>query len=113
VYVAYDDLCFLVLHPDAPAGEGWKRRRNGYVYAPGKGHPDGLRKLRVRSGPERRARAQVKSKGDLIDFPLLPIPPDTPVLTQLYNSAGTCWSNEFGLEPRKNTLKRFRDRSDN
>ena len=113
VYVAYDDLCFLVMHPDAPAGPGWSRRRNGYTYKPGKNHPDGLRKLRVRSGPDRKARAKVKSKGDLFDFPLLPLPPGTPVLTQLYNSNGTCWSNEFGAEPRKNTSKRFRDRSDN
>lgn len=114
VYVAYDNLCLLVLHPDAPAGGGWSRRRNGYVYRSGKGeHPDGLRKLRVRTGADHRARAKVKSKGDLIDFPLLPFPPGTPVLAQLYNSNGTCWSNEFGAEPRKNTLKRFRDKSEN
>ena len=114
VYVAYENLCFLVLHPDAPAGEGWSRRGNGFVYRARKGsHPDGLRKLRVRTGSDYRARAKVKSKGELFDFPLLPIPPGTPVLTQLYNSNGTCWSNEFGTEPRKNTVKRFRDKSEN
>ncbi|MGI9433141.1 MAG: hypothetical protein ACR2PQ_13050 [Myxococcota bacterium] len=113
VYVSYGDICFLVLHPDAPAGPGWSRRRNGYAYKPGKNHPDGLRKLRVRSGPDQRARAQVKSKGSIVDFPLLPIPPDAPVLTQLYNSNGTCWSNEFGFEPRENSGKRFKDQSEN
>ena len=114
VYVAYDDLCFLVFHPDMPAGEGWSRRRNGYVYRAAKGaHPDGIRKLRVRSGPDYRARAQAKSKGTIVEIPLLPFPEGTPMLAQLYNSEGTCWSNEFGAEPRRNSAKRFRDRSEN
>jgi hypothetical protein len=113
IYIAYGDSCFLTFHPDAPAGEGWSRRRNGYAYKPGRGeHPDGLRKLRVRSGPDRKVSSKVKSKGDLVDFALLPFPEGTPVLAQLYNSEGACWSTEFGQLPRKNTIKKFRDRSE-
>jgi hypothetical protein len=113
VYVEAADVCWLVLHPDALAGPGWKARRNGFVFKAKKGaHEDGLRKLRLRSGPDRKARIQLKGKGPLLELRALPVPSDAHVLVQLYNGANQCWSTEFGDAPLADDAKRFKDRSD-
>jgi hypothetical protein len=113
VYVEAADVCWLVLHPDALAGSGWKARRNGFVFKAKKGaHEDGLRKLRLRSGPDRKARLQLKGKGPLLELRALPVPSDANVLVQLYNGEGQCWSTEFGDAPLADDAKRFKDRSD-
>jgi hypothetical protein len=113
VYVEANDVCWLVLHPDALAGPGWKARRNGFVFKARKGaHEDGLRKLRLRSGPDRKARLQLKGKGPLLELRALPVPSDANVLVQLYNGENQCWSTEFGEAPLAADARRFKDRSD-
>ena len=113
VYVEVQDVCWLVLHPDALAGTGWKAKRKGYVFKAKKGrHEDGLRKLRLRSGPDRKARLLLTGKGPLLDLRALPVPDGASILVQLYNGAGQCWSTEFGAAPMKDDAKRFKDRSD-
>jgi hypothetical protein len=113
VYVEIAGVCWLMLHPDALAGVGWKARKNGFVFKMKRGkHPEGLRKVRVRSGADRKVRMVVKGKGDLLDLRTLPIPAGGSVLVQLYNGVDRCWSTEFGVTPLLNTPKRFKDRSD-
>ena len=113
VYVEVNDVCWLVLHPDALAGEGWSARKNGFRFRMKKGlHPAGLRNLRLRSGPDRKARIALRGSGEALGLRALPIPDDAAVLVQLYNDAGQCWSTEFGQEPEQATPLRFRDRSD-
>ena len=113
VYVEVADVCWLVLHPDALAGPGWKARRKGYVFKAKKGkHEDGLRKLRLRTGADGKARLQLKGKGPLLDLRALPVPDDAAILVQLYNGANQCWSTEFGDAPQKSDGKRFKDLSD-
>jgi hypothetical protein len=113
VYVEVGGVCWLVLHPDALAGEGWSARKSGFLFKRKKGaHPDGLRSLRLRPGPERKARIALRGAGEGLGLRALPIPDDAAVLVQLYNEAGQCWSTEFGQEPLQTTPRRFRDRSD-
>jgi hypothetical protein len=113
VYVEVAGVCWLVLHPDALAGPGWKARRNGFTYKwkPGV-HPEGLRKVRLRTGPDRKSRVIVKGKGELLELRTLPMPQGAHILTQLYSSAGQCWSTEFGVAPQIDSEKRYKDRSD-
>lgn len=113
VYVEVGGVCWLVLHPDVAAGEGWSARPNGFRFLMKKGaHPDGLRSLRLRTGPDRKARVALRGGGEGLGLRALPIPEDAAVLVQLYNEAGQCWSTEFGQEPLQTTPRRFRDRSD-
>jgi hypothetical protein len=113
VYVEANDVCWLVLHPDALAGPGWKARRKGFLFKAKKGaHEDGLRKLRLRSGPDRKARLQLKGKGPRLELRALPVPSGANVLVQLYNGENQCWSTEFGDAPLADDAKRFKDRSD-
>ena len=113
LYVEVAGVCWLVLHPDALAGPGWQARRNGYVFKAKKGqHEDGLRKVRLRTGADGKARLQVKGKGALLDLRALPVPADASILVQLYNGADQCWSTEFGDAPLADDAKRFKDRSD-
>jgi hypothetical protein len=113
VYVEVEGTCWLILHPDALAGAGWKARRNGFRFKMKKGeHPEGLRAIRLRTGADGKARIQVKGKGELLDLRALPMPDDAHVLVQLYNGEDRCWSTEFGIEPKKSTQRRFKDLSD-
>jgi hypothetical protein len=113
VYVEVGGVCWLVLHPDALAGEGWQARRNGFRFRMKKGvHPDGLRNLRLRTGADGKARVALRGGGEGLGLRALPVPRDASVLVQLYNGAGQCWSTEFGQEPAQTTPRRFRDRSD-
>lgn len=113
VYVAVGDQCWLILHPDAVAGPGWKARKNGFAFKAKRGvHPEGLRKLRLRSGPDRKSRVVVKGKGELLDLRALPLPANSEILVQLYNGEDRCWSTEFGVDPLVDTEKRYKDRSD-
>lgn len=113
VYVAVADQCWLILHPDALAGPGWKARKNGFAFKAKRGqHPEGLRKVRLRSGPDRKARVIVKGKGELLDLRALPVPATASILVQLYNGANQCWSTEFGADPLVDTEKRYKDHSD-
>jgi hypothetical protein len=113
LYLAFDDVCWLFLHPDALAGAGWVAKRNGFQFKARRGeHPDGLRRIRLRWGRDRKTRLKVKGKGELLGLDLPPFPPGAEILVQLYNSEGECWSTEFGEEPARNDQKRFKDRSD-
>jgi|GEM_PF-3588297 len=113
VYVEAGDVCWLVLHPDALAGSGWAARRNGFRFRMKKGlHPEGLRRLRLRTGADGKARIVLRGGGEQLGLRALPLPDGAAVLVQLYNGIGQCWSTEFGQEPAQTTPKRFRDRSD-
>jgi hypothetical protein len=113
VYLAFQDLCWLILHPDALAGDGWVARRNGFKFKMrGTSHAEGLRKARLRWGSDRKARIQVKGKGELLGLDLPPFPADAEILVQLHNSAGQCWSTEFGEDPGRSTTRKWKDRSD-
>jgi hypothetical protein len=112
VYVEVNGVCWLVLHPDALAGDGWTAKRDGFRFRAKKGqHPDGLQKLRVRSGPDGKTRMVLRGRGRALGLRALPIPGDAAVLVQLYNDAGQCWSTEFGQDAVQSPT-RFRDRSD-
>jgi hypothetical protein len=113
VYVAVADVCWLVLHPDALAGEGWQARKSGFAFKRKRGqHAEGLRKLRLRPGPDRKTRIALRGKGDLLDLRALPVPDGARVLVQLYNGLDRCWSTEFGDSPLRADARRFKDRSD-
>lgn len=113
VYVEVAGSCSLILHPDAAAGSGWKRRHRGFAFKAKAGvHPDGIRKLRLRTGKNGRGRIVVKGKGPLLDLEALPMPEGASILVQLYNDEDQCWSTEFGAAPLIDTDRRYKDRSD-
>ena len=102
----------LIADPEAPAGEGWKARRNGFRYKqPDGANPDGLRKIRLRAGEDGKSRIAVKGKGALLVLPTLPIAEDDAVVVQLHNSTGACWEASFDA-PRENTSTLYRSRGE-
>lgn len=113
VYVESGGACNLVVHPDALAGKGWRKRRNGYEFlAPPGGNPNGIRRIRLRTGADGKSQVLIRGKGDLLGLEALPLPADAAVLVQLHNGADRCWSTEFGQTPVEQTDRRFRDRND-
>jgi hypothetical protein len=100
----------LIADPLAPAGEGWKAKRNGFRYKQrADANADGLRKIRLRAGPDGKSRIAVKGKGELLALPALPIAEDDALMVQLHNGAGACWEASFDA-PRANTSTLYRSR---
>jgi hypothetical protein len=113
VYVESGGACNLVVHPDALAGAGWRKRANGFEFvAPAGGNPNGIRRIRLRTGADGRSQVLIRGKGDLLGLEALPLPADAAILVQLHNGADRCWSTEFGQTPLEQTERRFKDRND-
>jgi hypothetical protein len=113
VYVEVEGVCDLVIHPDALTGAGWRKRANGFEFvAPPGMNPDGIRRIRLRTGAMGRSSVLIRGKGDLLGLEALPIPADASILVQLHNGADRCWSAEFGQAPVEQTDRRFKDLSD-
>ena len=72
------------------------------------GAPDGIRKAKLKTGPDGIAKVSVAGKG--LPLPALPLSQSPRVVAQLVNTAGTCWSAEFRNSPRQNNRRKFKDR---
>jgi hypothetical protein len=114
VYVEVAGVCTLVVHPDGLPGTGWRKRKNGFEFLapPGQVNPNGVRRIRLRTGAAGRSQVLLRGKGDLLGLEALPMPADAAVLVQLHNGADRCWSAEFGAGPIEQTERRFNDLSD-
>jgi hypothetical protein len=114
IYVEVGGACTLVVHPDALAGTGWQKRRNGFAFtAPDFAtNPNGIRRVRLRTGPAGKSSVLIRGRGDLLGLEALPLPDGASLLVQLHNGADRCWSTEFGQPPFERTDRRFKDRSD-
>ena len=113
VYVESGGVCNLVVHPDALAGAGWRKRRNGFEFiAPAGGNPNGVRRIRLRAGAAGKSGILIRGKGDLLGLEAFPLPDDAAILVQLHNGADRCWSTEFGQGEVERSDRRFKDRND-
>ena len=95
-----------------PTEACWKSTTPGFNYGDKEKTPDGLQKLRLRSGIAGKSRITVKGKGLLLDLPDLGTF-DESVEVQVHNTAGTiCWGATFTppfLEQDATSLKALSD----
>jgi hypothetical protein len=91
--------CWRELTGSGPPIEYFHRQTNA----------DGLVRLRLAPGPDGKARAAVLAKGVNLDLPAQPLA--APIVAQIQNSLGECWSSRFQDFVQKNDGKKFVARS--
>jgi hypothetical protein len=89
----------------------WRMNRTGtkYLYRNPELTPDGMLRLDLISGPDRKARLVAVAKGARAGIPALPLQQNSRVVAQIVNDLGTCWSVEFQAPARVNSTGKFRD----
>jgi hypothetical protein len=108
----------LLFEATIPAGSQcrdescWRPTRGGgWIYRDAAGGNDGLTRLVLRPGVDRKAEILVRGHGRNLPLPALPLAASPIVQPQATN--GSCWTSSFGLEDvRRNDATRFRAVSD-
>jgi cysteine-rich repeat protein len=72
--------------------------------------PDGVKSVKIKTGPAGKASIGLKAKGDRLTLPDLPLVQDPSVTVQLRNDAGACWETVHGAPALKNQPDRFLDK---
>jgi hypothetical protein len=93
----------------------WAAKGSGFLYKDKGLTNDGIMTLKLKAGPDGKAKVSVKGKGANLPVPT-PVDPglfaqDTAVIVQLVNSSGTCWEGDFGAPATSNSSKGFKDKS--
>ena len=83
----------MLVNAAAPAGSKWSSRGSGYRYRDTSASPDGVQKITLRAGADRRAKIVVKGAGSMLDVASLPA--GLPVTVQLKASNGKCWDAPY------------------
>jgi len=90
----------------------WKRLSDkGFRYKDLIGAFGGVQKIILKSGDTGKAKALVKSRGDQIEMPPIPIPQEPSVVVQLVNGEGQCWDAAYTAPADGNDIRGFRDRT--
>ncbi len=94
-----EDAATLELEVRAPAGADWKVSSSGAKFKSKSGAPDGIRKLKIKTGADGKAKISLKAAGaELEDSPVgLPATPlALPLEVQLQSATGSCWAVRYG-----------------
>jgi len=89
----------LQLRAEIPAGGTcgtrpcWKPTATGFGYGDRQRTPNGVEKLKLVAGAEKKSMVQVKASGPNLLVPRLPLNP--PLTVQLRATNGSCWSSTF------------------
>jgi hypothetical protein len=99
----------LVADPFVPAGAGWAAKKGGFRYKAAAGaNADGVRRVRLRAGPDGKTRLKLRAKGAAVEKPALPLAEGDTAVVQLHNSLGACWETGFDEAPRANDARTLR-----
>jgi hypothetical protein len=103
--------------PDGDCGGRpcWRETSTQFTYRSRDRLPGGRRRastvrLRLKEGPDGKARIVAQGHGPTID--LAPLPATQPVLVQIKNSNGKCWEATYSAPARRNTPGQFSDKND-
>jgi len=83
----------MLVDAAAPAGGKWSSTGSGFRYLDTSASPDGVRKITLRAGADRKAKIIVKGGGSMLD--VAPLPAGLPVTAQLKASNGKCWGAPY------------------
>jgi len=117
----FDCAGHTIARAGAPPGQDcggrpcWKGTSTQFTYRsrdhlPGGGRRPSRVTLRLREGPDGKARIVAQGTGPTID--LSPLPATQPVIVQIKNSEGKCWEATYSAPARKNTAGQFYDKND-
>ena len=101
----------LSMEAVVPPGSSWKATgEKGFKYKDKDGSPDGIGKVKLKSGEAGQAKLSVAGKGSNLDLPDLPVDESGPVIVQLNNDAsGACWEDAYaGEDVSRNDADRFK-----
>jgi hypothetical protein len=105
LYEERDGVPTLLVAATVPSGAGWKATEKGFRYRSASGAPDGVRRLQLKSGAPGKASIALTGRG--MALPPLPLPQSGPVVVQLANSEGSCWTAAFPPPAKRNDDTRF------
>lgn len=100
----------LVMSVHVPGRARWQNTGEGFKYRDGTRANDGIQMLRLKPGPDGKAKILIKGKGTRLPMPSLPLAQDSKVTVQFGNDA-VCWDAEF-TSPATDDPEQFKDRSD-
>jgi hypothetical protein len=107
LYDEHEGVPYLALAASAPAGADWSSKPTGFRYARNDGAPDGLRRLKLRTGGDGEARVLVM--GSQVGLPTLPLAQDPKLVVQVASEVG-CFESVFFNTAKRNDARKFRDR---
>ena len=91
----------------------WKSTRSGFKYVNKDTAADGVLNVVLVEGtvPD-KAKIIFRAKGELVQFPGMPLTAPTKVTVQLKNSDGQCWEAVYSDPPQRNRSDLFKDHAD-
>lgn len=89
----------------------WRETGAGFRYKDRAAANDGIKNVRLRAGPDAKAKIVVRAKGGAVDLPPA-FPLSQPVTVQLVNSVDGCWEAVYSAPAVRNEQDAFRDRAD-
>lgn len=90
----------------AGAAPCWEATRGGFKFVDRDGGSDGIVHLTLKTGIAGKASVSLKGKGT--HLPDVALSPALPVIVQLANEQGTCWSTTYSDPPRKSDATQFK-----
>ena len=115
----YDTSGAVVFAARVPAGGAcgtrkpkpcWKETTSGFSYENTALTPNGILRLVLHAGDDKKARIGVQGRGPLLALPRLPLAP--PVTVQLERVDGACWAAEYDHSIGKNDTGTLKGRGD-
>jgi cysteine-rich repeat protein len=85
---------------------------SGFKYADKGLDPDGGLKLQLKEGALEKAKIMFSGQGPLLDMPTDLTSLTLPIVVQLHNSDGVCWTTTFSGPPTKQTVDSFKAKAD-
>jgi hypothetical protein len=98
----------LVMENHVLPGNGWKVSASGIQYKDRVGSPDGVGKVKMKAGPDGKAKVLVKAKGAATGLAPMPLSLDDKVTVQFLNNSGGCWQSDFGAPASRNNPALFK-----
>jgi cysteine-rich repeat protein len=91
----------------------WKASGStGYKYNDKALTPDGTQKMSLKAGALAKAKIQLAGRGVNLDMPADLSTLVQPIVVQLSNSNGVCWTTTFSSPAQKHNAEQFKDRAD-
>ena len=98
----------LVMENHVLPGNGWKVSASGIQYKDRVGAPDGVGKIKMKAGPDGKAKILVKAQGAATGLAPMPLSLDDKITVQFLNNSGGCWQSDFGRPASRNDTSSFK-----
>ena len=98
----------LVMENHVLPGNGWKGSASGFQYKDRVGAPNGVGKVKMKAGPDGKAKFLIKAQGASMAIAPMPLSLDDKLTVQFVNNSGGCWQSDFGAPASRNNTALFK-----